>query len=61
MENHINVYKHLPDIPSEAEVKENGISLGEMQAKLLQRIEELTLYVIELNKEILSLNEITKK
>ena len=42
---------HLPDIPSEAEVLKNGISLGEMQAKLLQKIEELTLYVIELDKK----------
>ena len=50
VEEHINKYKHLPDIPSETEVKENGVSLGEMQAKLLQKIEELTLYTIELNK-----------
>ena len=52
VENHINEHKHLPDIPSEAEVKENGVSLGEMQAKLLQKIEELTLYTIELNKTV---------
>ena len=51
VENHINTHKHLPDIPSEKEVKENGVSLGEMQAKLLQKIEELTLYVIDLKKE----------
>ena len=51
VENHINQHKHLPDIPSEAEVKENGVSIGEMQAKLLQKIEELTLYEIELKKE----------
>lgn len=43
--------KHLPDIPSEAEVQENGISLGEMDALLLQKIEELTLYVIDLKEE----------
>ena len=51
VKSHIEEYKHLPDIPSEAEVKENGVSLGEMQAKLLQKIEELTLYVIELKEE----------
>ena len=51
-ENHINEHKHLPDIPSEVEVKENGVSLGEMQAKLLQKIEELTLYVITQDKTI---------
>lgn len=43
---------HLEDIPSEKEVKENGIQLGEMNKLLLMKIEELTLHVIELNKEI---------
>ena len=43
---------HLPDIPSASEVRENGIELGEMNALLLRKIEELTLYVIELEKEI---------
>lgn len=51
VENHIKENKHLPDIPSEKEVIENGISVGEMQIKLLQKIEELTLYVIELDKK----------
>lgn len=51
VENYITVNKHLPEIPSEAEVTENGINLGEMNAKLLQKIEELTLYLIEQNKE----------
>jgi len=37
---------HLPDIPSQAEVKENGVSLGDMQGKLLAKIEELTLHMI---------------
>ena len=43
--------KHLPEIPTTKEVSENGVSVGEMNAKLLQKIEELTLYVIELKKE----------
>ena len=42
---------HLKDIPSAAEVAENGIYLGEMDAKLLQKIEELTLYMIDMNKK----------
>jgi len=42
----------LPGIPSAQEVAANGISLGEMQAKLLQKVEELTLYMIEQNKKI---------
>lgn len=44
---------HLPGIPSEAEVKENGMGLVEMQIKLLQKVEELTLYVIEQDKRAL--------
>ena len=43
---------HLPNMPSASEVEEAGIPLGEMNAKLLQKVEELTLYVIELKKEI---------
>jgi hypothetical protein len=38
---------HLPEIPSAAEVKENGVSLGEMQSKLLAKVEELTLHMIQ--------------
>lgn len=57
VENHINQYKHLPDIPSEEEVLKNGISVGEMQSKLLQKIEELTLYMIEQQKEIKNLKK----
>lgn len=52
VESHIKKYKRLPDIPSEAQVKEEGVGLGEMQVKLLQKIEELTLYVIEQNKKL---------
>lgn len=44
--------KHLPGIPSANEVKENGINLTEMQVKLLQKIEELTLYSIKQQEEI---------
>ncbi|MCL6218464.1 tail fiber protein [Zunongwangia pacifica] len=51
VEEHIVEKGHLPEIPNEAEVTENGINLGEMDAKLLQKIEELTLYLIEQNKQ----------
>ena len=51
VEQHINEKGHLPEIPSEAEVTKNGINVGEMNAKLLQKIEELTLYLIEQHKE----------
>lgn len=43
---------HLPGIPSENEALENGLKIGEMQTKLLEKIEELTLYMIEQNEEI---------
>jgi hypothetical protein len=43
---------HLPEMPTAKEVEANGISLGEMDAKLLQKIEELTLYTIEQQKMI---------
>ena len=57
VENYINKHHHLPDVPSEQEVKTNGIDLAEMDAVLLRKIEELTLYVIELKKENEQLNE----
>ncbi len=52
VENHINEKGHLKDIPSAEEVAENGILLGEMDSKLLQKIEELTLYTIAQEKRI---------
>jgi len=61
VENHIKEKGHLKDIPSAAAVAENGIFLGEMDAKLLQKIEELTLYTIEQQKEIQELKEQTKE
>ena len=55
LEKFLQKEKHLPLIPSSAEVKENkGITLGEMSTLQLQKIEELTLYVIELNKKIVA-------
>nr|WP_272151362.1 hypothetical protein [Tenacibaculum aiptasiae] len=52
VENHIKEKGHLKDIPSEAEVLKNGFYLGEMDSKLLQKIEELTLYTIQQEKEL---------
>ena len=52
VENHITEKGHLKDIPSAEEVEKNGFFLGEMDAKLLQKIEELTLYTIEQEKKI---------
>ncbi|WP_320052046.1 hypothetical protein [uncultured Acetobacteroides sp.] len=47
--------RHLPGIPSEAEFKKEGMDLATMNAKLLQKVEELTLYLIEKDKKITSL------
>ncbi|MHC0446360.1 hypothetical protein ACWA1F_13200 [Flavobacterium sp. 3-218] len=52
VQKHINEKGHLVNIPSEEDVLKNGINLGEMNSKLLQKIEELTLYVIDLNKKV---------
>ena len=60
VESFIEENNHLPDVPSEKEVLEKGIALGEMKAKLLQKIEELTLYVIDINKRVKSLEEENK-
>ncbi|WP_185157286.1 cell wall anchor protein [Chryseobacterium sp. LAM-KRS1] len=52
VEKHIEQKGHLPNIPSAEEVVKNGINVGEMDAKLLEKIEELTLYSIEQNKQL---------
>ncbi len=51
-EQYIKRNGHLPEIPSAKEVEANGIDLGKMNAKLLMKIEELTLHLIELKKEV---------
>jgi hypothetical protein len=57
VETFIKKNNHLPDMPSASKVEEHGLNLGEMDSKLLQKIEELTLYMIEINKEVKSLKE----
>ena len=52
VEAHIKEKGHLQDIPSAKDVKENGIFLGEMNAKLLQKIEELMLYTLAQEKKL---------
>lgn len=55
VESHIKTYGHLPSIPSAAEVESEGVELGGISSKLLQKIEELTLYVIAQEKRIAAL------
>lgn len=51
LEKYITANKHLPEVPTAAEVEANGVSLGEMQVILLKKIEELTLHVIAIEKK----------
>jgi len=44
--------KHLPDIPTQDEISKDGMDVYEMNAALLKKVEELTLYVIEQQKQI---------
>lgn len=57
VEEFIKTNGHLKDIPSEKEVLEKGYDLGTMDSKLLQKIEELTLYMVEMNKRVLELEK----
>ena len=57
VEKHIKEKKHLPEIASAKEMEKEGVNIGEFQIKLLQKIEELTLYTIEQNKRIKNLEE----
>ena len=53
VEKHIEEKGHLPNVPSAKEVNEKGnFALGEMNKKLLEKVEELTLYLIEQNKKL---------
>lgn len=61
VENHIIEKGHLKGIPSAMEVEEDGIYLGEMDSKLLQKIEELTLYTIDQEKRIKNLEKMNVK
>jgi hypothetical protein len=49
---YVNQHHHLPGVVSEAEVAKNGLDLAENQAALLRKIEELTLYVIDLQRQV---------
>ncbi len=57
VENFIKTNKHLPEIPSAEKMEEQGVNLAEMNKLLLQKVEELTLYLIEKDKEVKSLEE----
>jgi hypothetical protein len=52
LESYIKQNKHLPNIPSAATIEKEGMEVGDMQKRMMEKIEELTLYIIELKKEI---------
>lgn len=51
VENYVNEHKHLPGVPSAAEMEAEGISVSKMSNLLLEKVEELTLHMIQLEKE----------
>ncbi|WP_461639583.1 hypothetical protein [Labilibaculum euxinus] len=61
VEEFVSVNKHLPEIAPAKEMQENGVNQSEMNQKLLQKLEELTLYVIELKKENDLQSEVLKR
>lgn len=61
LEKFVKERKHLPEVAPAKEMKTNGADLGEMNSKLLQKIEELTLYIIDQNKKMLNLEEKVRK
>ena len=52
LEKYVNENKHLPDMPTAKEVATNGLEVGEQNRMLTQKIEELTLYIIDLQKQV---------
>jgi hypothetical protein len=48
----IETHNHLPGIPDEEEVKEQGVNIAEMNSKLLEKVEELTLYILEQQEQL---------
>lgn len=55
VESFVKENKHLPNVPSAEEMAKNGLDVSQTSAKLMEKIEELTLYMIEMNKEIKAL------
>lgn len=58
VEKFIEQNKHLPGVPSAAEIEKNGLPLGDTQKRMMEKIEELTLYMIEANKKIEKLEKL---
>ena len=61
LEAYIKANKHLPEVPSAAAIEKDGLDLGKMDATLLKKVEELTLYLIDMKKEIDGLKKENKE
>lgn len=61
VDEYLKKYHHLPEIPTAAEIEKDGLKLGEMNTLLLKKVEELTLYLIEKDKQYKDQQEINKK
>ena len=57
LKTYVNANKHLPGVPSTKEVLDEGIRLGEMNAILVEKVEEMTLYIIDLQEQINELKQ----
>jgi hypothetical protein len=55
LRSYIKENKHLPNIPAAAEVEKNGIEVGDMQRRMVEKIEELTLYILQLEERLKAL------
>jgi len=62
MRDYINLHKHLPGIPSAAELEEKGgVEVGDMQARILQVVEEQALYILQLEERLRALEQSSRK
>jgi hypothetical protein len=57
VEDFIKKNHHLPAVPSTEEIQKTGLDLGDNQVMLLQKIEELTLYIIDINKQMIDISK----
>ncbi len=57
VKSYIDEHQHLPGIPAAATIQDEGIELGEMQRRMMEKIEELTLYIIQLENDVKALKE----
>jgi len=55
LETYITTKKHLPNVPTAQDVEKNGVDLGEINKILVEKVEELTLYIISMNKRMVQL------